>query len=713
MTFRNKLSIRANLTLLAAVCLTPAMIGAAGLLAYHYQRQRAQLVSDTVNDVHALKSSLNTELAAAQNTLEVLATSPSLKNQDFSAFHAQAALALGYSAINNIALIAPGGQQMVNTAIPFGQPLPKTGVAAMADRIFATRQPEVSGLISGALLKQPVVSVAVPVRSGQSVTYVLSGVVLPTNFQKVISNANLPSDRIVVIFDKGGMVAGRSHEPERFLSKSVAPGLAERLKLVNDGVFEVVSLEGIPVLSIFSRSQTTGWGAAIGIPTEVLTADLRRSMWYLAIAAVLLLGLGFGMAWLMGGRISNAIHKLIQPALELSQGKAVSVSGMGFKEAVALGKAIEQSSEVLATTSNALKTSESRLRSILQSATDAIITVDDQQQVVLFNASACNMFGCTAEEALGRPITDFIPQRFHQQHFAYLEENRAPAEGPEVFGVTGASTGLRSSGGEFPLEISYSNVLAPDGVFHTFIVRDITKRLQSLKALEQSNLDLQQFAYVASHDLKTPLRSISGFVQILERNYADKLDEKALSLIQRTAQAASRLEQLTENMLSFARLSSDPQPLEPVNTFEVVQEVIHLLDAVIQSTGATVTTGDLPTVVADRSQLVQLFLNLVGNGLKYCKGHAPLVHVSAEMKGNEWIFSIVDNGIGIEEKHHQKIFEIFKRLHSQSEYPGTGIGLAMCRRIVERHGGKISVQSTFGHGSTFIVSLPTKLGALL
>ena len=706
---KNKLSIRANLALLAAVCLVPAMIGAAGMLAYHYQRQRVQLVNDSVADVRKIITTLDSELATAQKELRLLATSPSLKNQDFSAFHTQATRALTYSSINNIVLIATDGQQLVNTAMPFGQPLPKTGVAAMVDRVFASSQPEVSDLVVGPLLKRPLINVAIPVQIGQSVSYVLSGVVLPAKLQKIIADSALAADRFVVIFDKAGMVAARSHEPERFIGKSVAPGLAARIKQVSGDTFESISLEGIPILTVFLRSPTTGWGAAIGIPTQTLTADLRLSMWYLGLTTMLLFGLGFGMAWLMGGRISNAIDRLMQPALDLAQGKTVSVSGLAFKEAEVLGRALVQTSEVLASTSNALKSSESRLRSILQSAMDAIITVDDRQQVVLFNASACDMFACTAEQALGRPITQFIPQRFHPQQFAYVEKTRANADGPEVFDIAGEAVGLRSGGEEFPIEISYSSVVAADGIFHTMIIRDITKRLQSLKALEQSNHDLQQFAYVASHDLKTPLRSISGFVRILERNYADKLDENALALIRRTAQAAGRLEQLTDDMLSFARVSSNPKPLESVNSLEVVQEVILLLDAVIQSTQATVTAGDLPTVMADRSQLIQLFLNLVGNGLKYCQGHAPVVHVSAQMKDNEWVFSVADNGIGIEEKHHQKIFEIFKRLHTQNEYAGTGIGLAMCYRIVDRHGGKIWVESTFGRGSTFLFTLSAHL----
>ncbi|MEO6017071.1 MAG: ATP-binding protein [Polaromonas sp.] len=705
------LSIRANLALLVAVCLLPAMVAAAGILVYHYQQQRAQLVSETVTSVRALTVSVDTELAAAQTILEVLATSPYLENQDLAAFHAQATQALTRSVLNNVALIAPGGQQMMNTAQPWGLPLPKTGVAAQVERVLSTGQPEVSDLSIGALLKRPLISVAVPVHAGQTVAYVLTGVILPTRLQKIISASSQSAERIVAIFDKSGIIAARSHEPERFIGKSVAPGLAARLKEVNEDTIEVFTLEGIPVISVFSRSGVSGWGAALGIPTQVLTAGLRHSMWQLATATTLLLSLGLGLAWLMGGRISRVVGQLVQPALNLALGKAVNVPELPITEADELGRSLMLTSVVLESTTNALKSSETRMRSILQSAMDAIITVDDQQKVVLFNAAASAMFACPAEQALGRPVTMFIPERFHAQHLAYIEKNRVPSDGSEVFGIAGVAVGLRSGGEEFPLEVSYSNVVAPDGIFHTLIIRDITTRVQSFQALERSNLDLQQFAYVASHDLKTPLRSISGFVQILERNYADKLDDNGLALIRRTALAASRLEQLTEDMLSFARVNSDPRPFAPVNSLEVVEEAVHLLDALIQSTSASVTMGDLPAVMGDRTQLVQLFLNLLGNSLKYCQGRAPVVHVSAIREGNEWVFSVADNGIGIEPKHHQKIFEIFKRLHTQNEYAGTGIGLAVCHRIVERHRGKIWVESSIGEGSTFRFTFPINSGA--
>ncbi|MDP3357222.1 MAG: ATP-binding protein, partial [Polaromonas sp.] len=249
-------------------------------------------------------------------------------------------------------------------------------------------------------------------------------------------------------------------------------------------------------------------------------------------------------------------------------------------------------------------------------------------------------------------------------------------------------------------------VVALGSVLNTFIIRDVGRRVAAYKALERSNLDLQQFAYVASHDLKTPLRSIAGFVQLLERNHSAKLDEKGLALIQRTGIAVRRLEQLTEDLLSYARIEAEAKRFEPVDMAEVARDVALLLDAPIQTAGAVLTVGDLPVVLGDRTQLAQLLLNLLGNSLKYCRDRAPEVEVSAVLKGREWVFSVKDNGIGIAAKHHEKVFEVFKRLHTQNEYPGTGIGLAVCRRVVEGHGGKIWVTSESGVGSTFSFTLP-------
>ena len=228
-----------------------------------------------------------------------------------------------------------------------------------------------------------------------------------------------------------------------------------------------------------------------------------------------------------------------------------------------------------------------------------------------------------------------------------------------------------------------------------------------MEALKRSNHDLQQFAYVASHDLKTPLRSISGFLQLLERKYGHSFEAGAQSLINRTRDATLQLEQLTDDLLAYASVNSDTTPFVLVDLNDVATEATHLLDAAINETGASVVVGPLPEVRGARSQLVRLLLNLVSNALKYCQNRSPVICISAIRQGSDWVVSVEDNGIGIEEKHFERIFEIFKRLHAQNEFAGTGIGLSVCRRVVQHHGGKIWLSSVPGQGSTFYFTLPT------
>ena len=700
-------SIRASLAWLVAACVVPAILAAAGFLVYSYQQQRAQLINDAVSDARSLLSAIDRDFSRAQLLLGTLATSPFLKSRDFRNFHAQGTELLHLGLINNIALIDASGQQLVNTAVPFGGALPRTGVMAQVERVFKTGKPEISDLTVGAVLKQPLVAVAVPVFGGQDVIYVMTGVVLPAQLQNRITGEGVQADQIVAIFDKSEVVVARSRDIERFLGKKISPSLAKRVREVKEDVFESITLDGIPVMSAFSRSDLSGWGVAIGIPKHILTANLRHSMWLLAGVASLLLLVSLILAWWLGGRISHALTQLVQPALNLAHGRAVLVPELPVLEAHQLGRVLVQTSVALESATNALKNSEARMHGILQSAMDAIITVDDEQTIVLFNAAAVSMFGCPAEVAVGTSLTRFVPARFHDQHAGFLEKQAKSIPRDDAPGLTGVTVGLRLGGQEFPAEISLSSVVESGAWLHTLIIRDVTSRVKAYRALERSNLDLQQFAYVASHDLKTPLRSIAGFIKILERNHSEQLDDKARSLVRRVADATQRLEQLTEDLLSYARIDAEAKQFLPVNMTDVAQEVIHLLEDSITSASAEVRVGDLPVVLGDRTQLVQLLLNLVGNGLKYCRDRTPLIELSAMKQDEFWVFSVTDNGIGIDAQHFDKVFEVFKRLHSQSEFPGTGIGLAVCRRVVVGHGGKIWVTSERGHGSVFSFTLPT------
>jgi PAS domain S-box-containing protein len=230
--------------------------------------------------------------------------------------------------------------------------------------------------------------------------------------------------------------------------------------------------------------------------------------------------------------------------------------------------------------------------------------------------------------------------------------------------------------------------------------------LSAAEALKRSNLDLEQFGYVASHDLQEPLRAVAGFVRLLEHRFPEKLDAKMREYIAGAAEGAMRMERLITDLLTFSRLSTEGSAFTPANLAAPLNVALRNLQFSILSANATVTIDPLPTASVDESQMVQLFQNLIANALKFRSEHAPQIHIGARSEEGRWVLWVRDNGIGIEAQYFERIFQVFQRLHTRNKYPGTGIGLAICKKIVERHRGQIWVESQPGLGSTFYFSLP-------
>ncbi|MDQ2948036.1 MAG: ATP-binding protein, partial [Acidobacteriota bacterium] len=240
-----------------------------------------------------------------------------------------------------------------------------------------------------------------------------------------------------------------------------------------------------------------------------------------------------------------------------------------------------------------------------------------------------------------------------------------------------------------------------------FVFRDITARREAEYALVRSNEDLQQFAFAASHDLKTPLRTVVNFAQLLAARYRGRLDSEADEFIGFIVNAGRQMGQLLDALLEYSRSGEIIDKPRLLGAGDALESALANLRAEIDETGAVITHGPLPALVIDELHLRQLFQNLVGNAIKYRSSAVPKVHVSADQRGEDWMFSVHDNGMGIEPRHHDQIFGVFKRLHG-AEFPGAGIGLASCRRIVERCGGRIWVASQPDQGSTFYFTLPRK-----
>jgi len=355
---------------------------------------------------------------------------------------------------------------------------------------------------------------------------------------------------------------------------------------------------------------------------------------------------------------------------------------------------------------------ESRYRGLLEAAPDAMVVVNQGGAIVLLNVQAEKQFGYSRDELVGQKVKNIIPEGFAERLVADALRSEEDALAQQI-GTGIELTGRRKNGSDFPIEIMLSPLESTEGILVTAAIRDITKRkkaeahlLQKVEELKRSNGELGQFAYVVSHDLQEPLRMVASYTQLLAKRYKGKLDSDADEFISFAVDGASRMQRLIQDLLVYSRVGTKTQEVLDTSSEDALQQALINLRGAIEESGALVTHDPLPTVPADEVQLIQLFQNLVGNAIKYQGPGVPLVHISATRNINkEWTFSVQDNGLGIDPQYFEKIFGLFQRLHKREEFAGTGIGLAICKKIVERHGGGISVESQPGHGSTFRFAL--------
>jgi PAS domain S-box-containing protein len=355
---------------------------------------------------------------------------------------------------------------------------------------------------------------------------------------------------------------------------------------------------------------------------------------------------------------------------------------------------------------------EGRYRGLLEAAPDAMVVVNPGGEIVLLNVQAEKQFGYSRDELVGQKVKNIIPEGFAERLVADALRSAEDALAQQI-GTGIELTARRKNGSNFPIELMLSPLESAEGILVTAAIRDITTRkkaeanlLNKVEELNRSNEELGQFAYIASHDLQEPLRMVASYTQLLSRRYKGKLDADADEFIAFAVDGASRMQRLIQDLLAYSRVGTKGKDLLDTSGEEALQQALINLRGAIEEKGALVTHDPLPTVLADEVQLVQLFQNLVGNAIKYQRPGIPKVHISAARNGgNKWTFSVKDNGLGIDPQYFEKIFGMFQRLHKREEFAGTGIGLAICKKIVERHNSSISVESQPGQGSTFRFAL--------
>ena len=357
------------------------------------------------------------------------------------------------------------------------------------------------------------------------------------------------------------------------------------------------------------------------------------------------------------------------------------------------------------------------LDAVLNNVLDGIITINEQGHIESFNKACETIFGYTTTEVMGRNIKMLMPEPYHGEHDGYLSNYRTTGQA-KIIGTAGREvTAQRKTGEVFPIDLSVS-AFAIDGVRHfSGIVRDITKaklaeesRQRLLLRLMESNTELERFAYVASHDMQEPLRMVLNFSQIILKDYSDRLDEDGREYLKIVGDSAMRMRDMVQDLLEYARLGTDGLSVGDVDLGLELGHVTENLGGLIDESRTHITHDLLPVVRGSAVQLMRLMQNLIANAIKYQKaGNAPLIHIGARETPEHWEISVEDNGLGIDPAFAEQIFEPFRRLHTWDSIKGSGLGLAVGRKIAESHGGRIWVTSKPGTGSTFYFTVSKSL----
>jgi len=577
-------TIRRRLLQLVVACILPATLMAAAFMVQDYRSKREQLFTGARNTIRATALALEAEVSQPRLALSTLAQSRLLRASQWPDFHQQMRDVEPPLEVAGLFLVGPDGRLLLHSAADHGTalpPLPAAVVAAARGGAAST-----TGLMTDPVTGRLGTAIVVPLKS-TAPALALGAWLPPERVSELLERQKFPQDWIVAVLDASGTLIARSHDMNLFVGRKGSAQMLERMTRQDEAVFESVTLEGIEVVTVYSKGDTAlGWTVAAGLPRDAFVAELRQRALQLAIAAIGLLLATLLLARWLGARIVHSIQALRAPTAALGQGQPVVLPALSFQEAQELGRSLQEASQ--------------------------------RQQA------------------------------------------------------------------------------------------DAAELRRSHAALLQSNLDLQQYAFIASHDMRGPLNTVSSYLDLIRRKHAEQLSPAALGMVDRAAAAVHHLDQLTQALLSYAKLGEKARPSGQVPLADALAETLQALEAPLAAAHAQVTHDELPVVWGDRSLLIQLFHNLIGNAVKY-RGVAPLrVHVSATRENSAWCIAVRDNGIGIEPRHQDRIFEIFKRLHTQSEIPGTGIGLAICRRVVQAHGGTLRVESAPGQGSTFLFTVADK-----
>ncbi len=700
--------MRTHLAVLVATCVLPGALVSTSLVVQDYEKSRARAMREVVSQARTAAAHLDRDLAGVTAGLQVLATSQALAQDDLGAFYLQARAVLPFQNVTNHVLINAQGVQRLNTIRPWGAPLPDVGTPTSLMEVFRRQGPHLTDLFTGPVTGKPILALGVPVMRDGKVIYALNAGIVPERFLGVLQAQNLPSNWIGAVLDSQGRVVARSRDMARYVGQMAVPDLVNATRQQKEGLMETYTLDGIPVVTGFSRSRLSGWTVVIGIPQQELIHGLKQAMVWLVMCTVVLYASLLWLVWRM------SVKRIVQPARQLltdmhktAQGQPPLAQPMHHApvEMLELAQGFADMSARLRMRDQERDTALHRLSTTLESIHDCFCLLDEQWRVVHVNHQS--------EALLGRPRAELIGQRLWRllspadaMALRNTFEQAVSEQKAIHFDAHLPGLGLWLELHLYPSESGLS-VYAQD----TSGQRQVREAQEAQRLAEASNQAKTEFLSRMSHELRTPLNAVLGFAQVLQLDTVEPLTARQRGMLEHIESSGKHLLAMISDVLDVSRIESGSMSIsvEPIAVQDLLLHCCQMVEAQAQAAQLHVVMHADPDalwVLADRTRLTQVLLNLLSNAIKYNRPSGTISLVTQRQEGRV-SFKVEDTGIGLSPTQKAQLFEPFNRLGREATgLPGTGIGLVICQRLVALMGGELEVQSVEGEGSVFGFSLP-------
>ena len=683
-------NITLSLATLVMVAIGPLVIFAFGV-GWLLVDQKEQAIEDRLaSTANALQVAVDRELLSQSSALRLVANADDISCRDIGKFSEAAKKFLSaHPSWRSLTAIDPLSYQVVAATLPLPSPRPTTLARDAVDQIKTTGEPAIAGTFPiGKLNPAPLLMVLAPVVRDANICLVLAAAMDYRPLSAVFRDGRLPESWTGAVIDSHSLIAGRSRDAERFVGSRTPLSLTAGMSKTTSGMFTSTNFDGQSVYTVFSRSPATGFSVAIGVPAAEVEGPVRRLLMEISAGGAGLILVGLALTGLIGRRIITTRTDYEQTILDR-----------------------ERRLSALAT----------ELQIILDTTPFAIFKIVDRKQEWV-SRKAEELFQYAKEEMLGQTTRMFYfndndYDEFAKGAYATLERGGEYETVVKLRRRDGAARWIRYCGKAMdPANPAKGTIwLLEDLTDHRETEAKIVAANRLLKdqarRLEAANAELEQFAYVTSHDLRQPLRMVVSYLALIEKQLGGSLSPDLKTYFAFASDGAKRMDHMVQDLLAYSRIGRTEAAPQPVALSEVVADSLLNLSVAINEAGARITVAEgLPTLPGDHSELVRLFQNLIGNAIKYRHAErAPVIDIGHRRDEGGWVIWVADNGMGIAADQRERAFAIFQRLVPKDAYEGTGIGLAICKKIVERLDGRIWIEDAPGGGSVFLVFLPDRL----